>query len=119
VRPESRDRPARRHVVLVYTAARITVFVLVLAGFAVIGLAGPGLILLALLVSGLLSFVLLSRQRIAMAEAIQRRTAQRDRPGIVRRLQRRVADTQAAEDAYVEQLRRRTAAEPDTRDESG
>jgi hypothetical protein len=66
--------------VLVYTAFRLGVFVVVAAILALLGMRGILLLLVAVLVSGLLSFVLLSRQRDAMSQAVvQRGTSLRQR----------------------------------------
>jgi hypothetical protein len=56
-----------------YTAARILLFVAVLAVLYLVGARGLLLVGLALVVSGIVSFVLLSRQRDAMSGAITSR----------------------------------------------
>ncbi len=61
-----------------YTTLRIVLFVVVLAVTYVVGLRGLLLLVLALLASGLLSAVLLRRQREAVAAAVE---ARRLRPG--------------------------------------
>ena len=53
-----------------YTAARILLFVAVLGVLYLVGLTGLPLLALAVLISGLLSFVVLSRYRDAMAGSI-------------------------------------------------
>jgi Protein of unknown function (DUF4229) len=56
-----------------YTAARILMFVAVLGVLYLVGLTGLPLLALAVLISGLLSFVVLSRYRDAMAGSISSR----------------------------------------------
>lgn len=83
--------------VLAYNAGRLGLFI----GCAVLGfIAGlRGLLLLAaaLLVSGVLSWYLLARQRAAMAEALG---------GAVTRSRSKLAQRTAEEDAYAEALHR-------------
>jgi hypothetical protein len=55
---------------LAYTAARVLLFIAALGGFYLAGARGLLLLALAALVSGLISFVLLSRQRDAMSGAL-------------------------------------------------
>src|SRR5579875_1082666 len=55
---------------LAYTAARLLLFVVVLVLLRLAGIGGLLLFAFALLISGLLSFVLLSRQRDAMSGAL-------------------------------------------------
>lgn len=56
-----------------YTTARILLFVVVLGVLYLVGLTGLPLLGLAVLISGLLSFVVLSRYRDAMAGTITAR----------------------------------------------
>ncbi len=58
---------------LTYTLSRLILFVVVLLLLDLAGARGLLLIALALLISGLLSYVLLSRQRDAMAGSLGRR----------------------------------------------
>jgi hypothetical protein len=61
---------------MVYTSSRIALFAVSVAVLDLVGLRnGWVLLLAALLLSGLLSFVLLSRQRDAMSAAVVQRTA--------------------------------------------
>jgi len=90
--------PAGRHddrAVVTYTAARLGLFVgcLIVGWFA--GLGGATLLIAALLVSGVLSWFLLRRQRIAMGSVVERR---------VTRMQSRIDRRAAAEDAYVDAM---------------
>jgi hypothetical protein len=59
--------------IFAYTASRVTLFVVVLLLLDLAGARGLLLIALALLISGLLSYVLLSRQRDAMAGSLSQR----------------------------------------------
>ncbi|QXJ23557.1 DUF4229 domain-containing protein [Actinomadura graeca] len=56
--------------VLFYTAARLGIFVATLGVLALFGARGFLLLLLALLISGIVSFVLLSGQRDRMSAAV-------------------------------------------------
>lgn len=56
--------------VFLYTAARLGVFVATAGVLALFGARGYLLLLLALLISGVISFVLLSGQRDAMSSAV-------------------------------------------------
>ena len=89
--------PGRRdgRAIAVYTAARAGLLLLCLVLGWVAGLSGPVLIIAALLVSGLVSWFLLRRQRIAMGGAVERR---------VNRMRERIDSRAAAEDAYVDAL---------------
>jgi Protein of unknown function (DUF4229) len=85
-------RPAARAVVG-YNAARLALF-LVCAGLGYLaGLRSVWLIAAALIVSGVLSWFLLARQRLAMAAALE---------SAVARSRSRLAARTAAEDAYVD-----------------
>lgn len=56
--------------VIFYTAARLAIFLATAALLALFGARGVLLLLLALLISGIISFVLLSGQRDAMSSAV-------------------------------------------------
>jgi hypothetical protein len=58
---------------LVYTCARILMFVVALVLLDIVGARGFLLLALAFVISALASYVLLSRQREAMAGAVNRR----------------------------------------------
>jgi hypothetical protein len=81
----------------VYTTSRILLFVATTGVLWLLGMRGNGLLLLAvaLLISGLLSFVLLSRQRDAMSAAVVE-TGERWN----RWMSRRAASEDAADDAW-------------------
>jgi Zn-dependent protease with chaperone function len=64
---------------LTYTMSRVILFVVVLLLLDLAGARGLLLIALALLISGLLSYVLLSRQRDAMAGSLSQRLLGRNR----------------------------------------
>ena len=96
-------RPAAR-AVLVYNGARLGLLIGCLLLGAVAGLRGFVLIVVALVVSGVLSWFLLGRQRVAMGTAVET-AVQRGR----QKLQARTE----AEDAYDEALRRQRTAAPD------
>jgi hypothetical protein len=61
------------HATFVYTTSRILLFAVVLGLLYVVGARGLLLIGLAVLISGIVSFIVLSRQRDAMAGAITSR----------------------------------------------
>ena len=61
------------HATFIYTTSRILLFAVVLGLLYVVGARGLLLIGLAVLISGLLSFVVLSRYRDAMAGSISSR----------------------------------------------
>jgi len=61
------------HATFVYTASRILLFAAVLGVLYLVGARGLLLVGLALLISGVVSFIVLSRQRDAMAGAITSR----------------------------------------------
>lgn len=81
--------------VVIYTAARLGLFLVCAALGWLAGLSGPFLLIAALLLSGLLSWFLLRRQRIAMGGVVE---------GRVSRLRERIDSRAAAEDAYVDAL---------------
>ena len=58
---------------LAYTAARLVLFLVALVVLDLAGARGLLLVVLALLISGILSYVLLSRQRDAMAGSLSHR----------------------------------------------
>ena len=90
--------PAGRHdgrAVVVYTAARVGLFLGCLVLGWITGLDGALLLIAALLVSGVLSWFLLRRQRVAMGNVVGRR---------VERVQGRLDARAAVEDAYVDAM---------------
>jgi hypothetical protein len=94
--------------VLVYTASRLAVFVVVAAVLALLGMRGVLLLLVAVVVSGLLSFVLLSRQRDAMSQAVVQRGTS---------LRQRMKEATESEDAADDAMRAaEDHGEPDTAD---
>jgi hypothetical protein len=82
---------------LTYTLSRLLLFVVVLLLLDLAGARGILLIALALLISGLLSYVLLSRQRDAMAGSLRSRLSGRTRRADSFRT--RLAEGTRAEDA--------------------
>ncbi len=80
--------------VLVYTSSRLALFVVTASALALAGMRGVLLLAVAILVSGLLSFVLLTRQRDAMSQAVVRRGS-----GLRRRMRERTEAEDAADDA--------------------
>ena len=96
--------------VLVYTASRLAVFVVVAAVLALLGMRGILLLLVAVLVSGLLSFVLLSRQRDAMSQAVVRRSAS---------VRQRMREATEAEDAADDAARAAEPTEADVAEQPG
>ena len=62
---------------VVYTSSRLVLFVLTAVGLGLLGMHGVLLLLVALVVSGLLSYVLLTKQRDAMSVAVVNRAAAR------------------------------------------
>ena len=88
-------RPRDGWAVLVYTAARLAVFVVCLGIGWLIGLSGVFLIIVALVVSGALSLFVLQRQRLAMSAAVERK---------VGRAGSRLRQRTEAEDAYVDEM---------------
>jgi Protein of unknown function (DUF4229) len=73
-----------------YTLARLGLVVVVAGVLWLLGLNGPTDIVLAFIISGLASFVLLRRQRGALAQTVDARA---------RRIRERMAEAEAAEDA--------------------
>lgn len=82
---------------LTYTLSRLILFVVVLLLLDLAGARGILLIALALLISGLLSYVVLSRQRDAMAGSLRGRLSGRTRRADSFRT--RLAEGTRAEDA--------------------
>jgi hypothetical protein len=81
--------------VLAYNAGRFGLFAVCCALGYLAGLRSVLLLAVALLVSGVLSWFLLARQRAAMAEVLG---------GAVARSRSRLAQRTAEEDAYVDRL---------------
>jgi Protein of unknown function (DUF4229) len=79
----------KAHPAVAYTLSRIVLFVVALWVLYLLGARGLLLVALAALASGLISFVVLSRQRDAMSAAVSDR---------VRRLKERMDASTAAED---------------------
>ncbi|MCW2943633.1 MAG: hypothetical protein JWR24_350 [Actinoallomurus sp.] len=63
-----------RHVI-VYTAARLALFAATAGVLYLVGARGFLLLCLAILISGIISFVLLSRQRDAVSSSVTERAA--------------------------------------------
>jgi hypothetical protein len=80
--------------VLVYTSARIAIFAVTLALLYAVGMRQVLLLVVAVLVSGLLSYLLLSRQRDAMSQVVVERGT-----GLRRRMRERTEAEDAADDA--------------------
>jgi Protein of unknown function (DUF4229) len=78
-----------------YTALRFALFAACLVLGALAGLRGLLLLVIALFVSGLLSFFVLSRQRAAMSIAVD---------GLISRTRTRLRSRTDAEDAYVDHV---------------
>ena len=89
--------------VLIYTSSRILLFVATAGVFWLVGFRGLLLLAVALLVSGLLSFVLLSGQRDAMSAAVVETGG---------RFKRRLDERTTAEDAADDACRAEHGAEP-------
>ena len=56
--------------VLLYTSSRLVLFIVTATVLALLGMHGIFLLMVALVVSGLMSYVLLSKQRDAMSAAV-------------------------------------------------
>jgi len=94
---------------VVYTTARLVLFLVTATVLALLGMQGIGLLLVALVVSGLLSYVLLSRMRDAVSVAVTQRVGARSRgqqpgrrrglPGLWQRLDERTRAEDEADDA--------------------
>jgi NADH:ubiquinone oxidoreductase subunit 2 (subunit N) len=76
--------------VLLYTLARFAIFLATAGVLALVGARGVLLLLLSLLISGVVSFVLLSRQRDRMSSIVETG---------VRRQRTRFRDARTKEDA--------------------
>jgi hypothetical protein len=92
-----------------YTLLRLALFAVVLAGLAAAGARGLLLLALSLASSMALSYLLLRRQRDALATAIaeraeQRRAAEPEDAGADRRPARGLAADEAAEDAEADAI---------------
>jgi hypothetical protein len=89
--------PGRRdgRAIVVFTAARAGLLLICLVLGWVAGLSGPMLLIAALIVSGLLSWFLLQRQRLAVGGVVERR---------VGRVREHIDERAAAEDAYVDAM---------------
>ena len=98
-------KPATR-AFLVYNAWRLVLFGACAVLLALAGLRSLPLLAAALLISGVLSYFLLDRQRRVLAEALG---------DAVDRGRRRVAERTEREDAYVDQLLANRA--PESRDQ--
>lgn len=85
------------HTVLRYTTLRLAIFLLALALLWLVRVRGLLLVALALVISGLASYVLLSRQRDAMSVQLSSATARR---------RARAAARAAREDDVAEELAR-------------
>ena len=93
--------------ILIYTSSRILLFVATAGVFWLVGFRGLLLLAIAQLVSGLLSFVLLSGQRDAMSAAVVE-TGGRFR----RKLDERTTAEDAADDAWRAEQGAEQGAEP-------
>jgi hypothetical protein len=89
---------------LVYNAWRLLLLLACLGIGYLASLRGLALIVVALLVSGALSFVLLKQQRINMGMAVESQVA---------RGRRRLAERTAREDAYADAMAARDATTTD------
>ncbi|MFC5380828.1 DUF4229 domain-containing protein [Aquipuribacter nitratireducens] len=94
--------------VAVYSALRLGMFLVAFLALRLVGVGGLLSLVLALVISMLLSFVVLRRQRDAVTLAIMERRASRDAgeaqatTGQRRRLRDRIDDDAAAEDAALD-----------------
>jgi hypothetical protein len=97
------DRPRDGRAVVIYTLARAALFVVCAFLAWLAGFSGVPMLITALLVSGVLSWFLLRRQRLAMSGAVE---------GFVNRTRRSIDERAAAEDGYVDGIeQQRTSAE--------
>lgn len=90
-------RTSGTRAIATYSLARVGVLAAVAAALYLAGLRGTLLVLVALVGSGLVSYVLLAPQRAAMATALDRGDRRRRRT-----LSARIAASAAAEDAYAD-----------------
>jgi hypothetical protein len=95
VAPQTATPPSPRRAVLTYNLYRLGLLAICLGIGWLLKLPGLVLIVSALFVSGVLSWFLLRRQRIAMGEAVEHTVA---------RGQARMAARAAAEDGYVDRM---------------
>ena len=87
--------------VAIYTTSRLLLFIVTATALALAGMHGVLLLLVALLVSGLISYVLLSKQRDAMSAAVVARAqggGASPGAGPFARLRQRIDDRARAED---------------------
>lgn len=94
--------PTGARPVLIYTVARVALLGAVLLVLRLVGLRGPLLLVLGVLGSGVISYVLLAPQRVAMARTVEGRLAGRTAGS--GRLRRRMGAAREEEDAYVDRL---------------
>ena len=96
--------PGRRdgRAIVVFTLARAGLLLICLVLGWVAGLSGPLLLIVALLVSGLLSWFLLQRQRLEVGGVVERR---------VGRIRERIDKQAAVEDAYVDAMQGKTPSD--------
>ncbi|MBV9096610.1 MAG: DUF4229 domain-containing protein [Frankiaceae bacterium] len=95
-------KPAATRAFLIYNAWRLGLFVGCAVLLALAGLRGFILLVAALLVSGVLSYFLLDRQRRALAESLGE---------AVDRSRRKMAERTEREDAYVDEMLARQRAD--------
>ena len=88
--------------VLTYSLLRLAIFAVTLLVLYLLGARGLLLLALAVLVSGLVSFLALSRQRDAMSGVLVRR---------LERTRQRMQEAETREDAADEEARRRATGE--------
>jgi hypothetical protein len=86
---------------LAYTSARILIFVVALVLLDLAGAKGITLLALAVLISGLASYILLSKQRDAMSAALSRRFTRASQKAA--ELRTRLEEGAAAEDVDEDQ----------------
>jgi anthranilate/para-aminobenzoate synthase component II len=98
--PADAGGPSGAKAVLIYNLLRLTLLAICLAVGYFAGLHGLYLIAAALLVSGVLSWFVLAKQRIRMGIAIER-TVERGRS--------KMAERTAAEDEYADRVRAEAA----------
>jgi hypothetical protein len=94
--------------VVVYTSSRLVLFIVTATILALAGMKGVLLLLVALLASGLLSYVLLSKQRDAMSAAVVARASRGETPrqaGRFSSLRNRLEERTRAEDEADEAAR--------------
>jgi uncharacterized membrane protein len=93
------NAPAFWRAFLVYTGSRVAVFVAVVGLLYGVGVRGLVVIFIALVLSGVLSYFLLDRQRAAFATAVERRVERR-----VESRRGRTSSRTAREDAIADAL---------------